>query len=326
MRNLVGLGLGLVFAAAAAACGTGGTTGNDTPDASSSGNPDAAPSADLAPPPAGQGFQLKSPEITLQPGEEQTYCWYTTVPLTAATGVKLWESRMTPGSHHLIVFMTQNAIKPDGTLEPNCGLSGGGGLNSLPIWSYSAQTEEQQAPMPDGVGMAINANQHLYVQMHYLNTSDQDLKVHVTINGWTFPAGTSFMKAQAFVSYNTQIDIPAGVGMKASATGTCSNVPKGVNFFALSTHSHRRSVETKVFDGSNQILDSTDWQHPTIKSYLTDAPTWKFYQFQNSLTYTCNYVNDLNQEVVQGDSAATNEMCMAVGYFFPADQPVFCFN
>lgn len=324
MRNLVGLGLGLVLAAAA--CGTGGTTGNDTPDAASSGNPDANPSADLAPPPAGQGFQLKSPEITIPAGSEHTYCWYTTVPLAQPAGVKLWESKMTPGSHHLIVFFTQTAQAPDGTLQDNCGLLGGGGIQSLPVWTYSAQTEDQQSPMPDGVGMAIGANQHLYVQMHYLNTTTEDIKVHVTINGWTFPQGAQFMQAEPFISFNTNISIPGGVGMKASASGTCNNVPKGVNFYAMSTHSHRRSVHTYVYDGTNEIVDSTDWQHPTIKNYLTDAPTWKFYQFNGSLTYKCDYINDLNQPVSTGDSAATDEMCMAVGYFFPATQPVWCLN
>jgi hypothetical protein len=321
MRNLVRLGIGLVLAAAA--CGTGGTTG-DTPDAAGS-NPDADPNADLTPPAAGEGFQLKSPEISIPAGAEHTYCWYTTVPLAAATGVKKWQSKMTPGSHHLIVFMTSSALKPDGTLIDGCGLTGGGGLSNFPVWSYSAQTADQEAPMPDGVGMVIGAQQHLYVQMHYLNTTDHELKVHVTINGYTYKPTDTFMKAAAFVTFNTQIHIPGGVGMKATAQAQCSNTPVGVNFFTMSTHSHRRSVHTYVYDGTTQIDDSTTWEHPTIESYLT-KPEWKFYKFKGQLSYRCDYVNDLAAAVNTGDSAATDEMCMAVGYFFPADQPVFCLN
>jgi hypothetical protein len=30
--------------------------------------------------------------------------------------------------------------------------------------------------------------------------------------------------------------------------------------------------------------------------------------------------------VTEGQSAATDEMCMAVGYFFPATAPKFCIN
>ena len=327
MRNLVGLGLGLALAAAAAACSTPNT--GDTPDAAGSNSADANPNGDLAPPPAGEGFQLRSPDIVIPKGEEHTYCWYTTVPLTADTGVKKWESRMTPGSHHLIVFMSSTAQKPDGTLIDGCGITGGGGgLGNFPVWSYSAQTPDQSAPMPDGVGMEITANQHLYVQMHYLNTTDHDETVHVTINGWTFKPTDTFMKAAAFVTFDTQIHIPGGVGMLGD-TGKvqCSNTPVGVNFFAMSTHAHRRSTETMVYDGTTMIDDSTDWEHPVIKNYQTDAPTWNFYQFKGQLSYQCKYRNDLAADVYTGDSAATDEMCMAVGYFFPASGgPVFCIN
>src|SRR5689334_13191080 len=133
MRNLVGLALGSLVLAAAAGCKTGGSPAgdDDSPDAAVAGNPDAAPGGDLAPPPAGEGFQLKSPELTIPAGGEKTYCWYTTAAVAADTGVKLWESKMTEGSHHLIVFMTQTALKPDGTMVEGCGLTGGGGIGGL---------------------------------------------------------------------------------------------------------------------------------------------------------------------------------------------------
>jgi len=323
MRKLVGLGIGLLMAAAAA-CGTGGTA--DSPDAAGSSSVDADPNADLAPPPADEGFQLKSPEITIPAGSEHTYCWYTTVPLSTATGIKKWESKMTKGSHHLIVFMTSSALAPDGTLVDNCGLTGGGGLGEFPVWSYSSQTPDQEAPMPPGVGMEINAQQHLYVQMHYLNTTNTDLKVHVTINGWTYKPTDTYMKAAAFVTFYTGINIPAGIGQTYDTQQiTCSNTPVGVKFFAMSTHSHRRSTETMVYDNGQQILDSTNWEHPVIKNFQTDAPTWNYYEFKGQLSYRCTYKNDLAKAVHTGDSADTDEMCMAVGYFFPADGgPVFC--
>jgi hypothetical protein len=38
----------------------------------------------------------------------------------------------------------------------------------------------------------------------------------------------------------------------------------------------------------------------------------------DSFTYSCSYVNTDNFVVNVGDTAATNEMCMAIGYYFPA--------
>jgi hypothetical protein len=335
MRNSVRLGLFTVAVAlSAAACGTGGTNGEDTPDASSS-NPDAAGGGDdLAPPPAGQGFQLKSPEITLQPGEESTYCWYTTVPLAAEAGVTKWESKMTPGSHHLIVYFTGTAQNTDNALTKSCNPLNGGGAIDPPVWTYSAQTIEQYAQMPQGIGMTVKAQQKAFIQMHYLNITDKVVKAHVVVNGWTFAAGTSYIPAAAFITYNTQIHIDANVAgqapKEADASGACA-VPAGVNFFAMSTHSHRRSMHTQVTDGAaTMVFESINWEHPGAKTW--DATP--FYAFKDKLNYACHYKNDLDQVVTEGPSAQTNEMCMAVGYFFcpagggcsPATKPVFCLN
>jgi hypothetical protein len=307
------------------ACG-GSTTSNGNPDAASA-SPDAAPGAELTPPPAGQGFQLVSPEITIKAGEEVTYCWYTTLPNTTVAGVKKWESRMTEGSHHLILYFTASADAADGTIAKDCSGLGGGGAN-LPVWTYSAQSVNNSATMPTGVGMTVAANQKAYIQMHYLNTTDADIKAHVAVNGWTIPEGTSYLPASAYVTYNTQIDILGGVGMTGHAEGSC-DVPAGVNFFTLSTHAHKRAVHTEVYDGTTSVFASDNWEHPGAASWDPN-----FHNFGSKLKYSCDYVNDSTAEVKTGNSAKTDEMCMAVGYFFcpaggscsPATKPVFCIN
>ncbi len=306
------------------ACGGGTSTSN--PDAPVSG-PDASTANDLPPPPAGQGFQLISPEITIAKGTEKTYCWYTTLPNAAMVGVKKWESRMTEGSHHLILYFTASAEQPDNTVTEDCGGIGGGGLN-VPVWTYSAQTADQEAQMPAGVGMTVAGSQHAYIQMHYLNTTDNDIKAHVTVNGWTIPEGTSYLPASAYVTYNTQINIPGGIGMTAAAEGSC-DVPAGVNFFTLSTHAHKRAVHTEVYDGTTSLFASDNWEHPGAVSWDPN-----FRAFGGKLKYHCDYVNDRAEAVGEGSSAEFNEMCMAVGYFFcpagggcaPATKPVFCLN
>jgi hypothetical protein len=89
----------------------------------------------------------------------------------------------------------------------------------------------------------------------------------------------------------------------------------------MSTHSHRFTTEDKVYDGTSMLVDTTDWNHPTITTW-NPAP---YYQFSSGmLTYTCSYSNSTSSAVQQGQSAQTNEMCMAVGYFFPATTPKIC--
>ena len=40
--------------------------------------------------------------------------------------------------------------------------------------------------------------------------------------------------------------------------------------------------------------------------------------------YECQYMNDLDQVVTAGPSADTNEMCMAITYYFPASAGGSC--
>jgi hypothetical protein len=65
-----------------------------------------------------------------------------------------------------------------------------------------------------------------------------------------------------------------------------------------------------------ELVRSIDWEVPQEKKWLTDP----FMTFQpgEKFHYSCDFENDLNQVVTAGPSAATNEMCMAITYYFPA--------
>jgi hypothetical protein len=287
-------------------------TDDDDDDDDVVGDPDAG-SSELAPPEQGKGFQIISPEVVLAPGDEKTFCFYTSVPLDQAVGVKRWESQMTPGSHHLIVyFVPDEGSFPEGEITENCGLAGTG------IWTYASQSPYLSQPLPDGIGMQVGARQKLYVQMHYLNAGTQELRAHVAVNGHTFDSGESYVPAAAYVTYDTRIRVePHAAGF---VEDDCA-VPDGLKFFTVSTHAHRFSTKTEVRDGDSMIFQSEDWEHPGTKDWADP-----FYQFQNSLHYRCEYQNDTDDPVVEGQSAVTNEMCMAVGYVFPSEQPVFCYD
>jgi hypothetical protein len=298
---------------ALAACGS---NNNGTVDASAGIDAavDAPASNDLPVPT--NGFQFKSTEATIGAGKEETWRYFTTFKGTAEVGVKRWQSRMTPGSHHLIMYFSNSPLGPDGTVQK--GSCTGNGAN-LPVWTYSAQNIENEALMPAGVGMTVPVGQNVCIEMHYLNATDQDLKVHVTVNGETYAPGTSYEKAAAYVTYNTQINLaPNSTG---SAQGSC-DVPAGAKFFALSTHVHKQGTLTQVHDAAAKIFEATDWEHPGVKDF--GEPFFSF--SSGKLNYRCEYNNTTNNTIRTGSSALTDEMCMAVGYFFPANKAVFCIN
>lgn len=324
------IGLSLVLATALAACGSdsggpgggddgGGDDGTTTPDG-----------GDITPPK--RGFQLTSPDIDIPGGTEITYCWYFRTPNTETMAIKRWQSHMTPGSHHVIMFLTGNKDEqPPGTVsDSNCG---GAGLSAT--WTYAAQTEEAdlQLPEDDGagkpLGQEIAASTGGYLQMHYLNAKDVPIKVHVTLNAEAHEANVEYTKTAAFVSYNSSISIPknAGIGGNPPKVETASCAPPANSkFWMMSTHAHRHATNTAVKDGTSMVFTSDDWEHPGAKQFA--APT--FYTFTNRVTYECTYkdTGDNGTYPIQaGPSAVTDEMCMASGYYFPAPNgPKFCLN
>lgn len=272
----------------------------------------------MLPPPA-RGFQVVSPEITIPSGTEITYCYYFRTPNTAAMPIKSWKSHMTTGSHHMILYFTSTLERPEGTISPdNCG-GGGGGLNA-PVWTYASQVVDQEFTLPsdDGTGLpiaqAVAAGQPAYIQMHYLNATDNPIKVHVELNANAYDEGVAVRGAAPFITYNTNINLGAAAGSTTTASGSCT-VSSTAKFFTMSTHVHKRGVHTYVKDGSTMVFESTDWEHPGDRNW-TAAPFFSF--ASGKLSYQCDYRNATGSPapITDGPSAATNEMCMAIGYFF----------
>ena len=314
--------LAFVLVTTLSACNGGETTGDDTvvePDAPGTVEPPA------------RGFQVVSKDITIMPGQEITYCYYFRTPNTETMAINKWKSVMTDGSHHMIMFTTGTTdLMPPGTVSAsNCGFGASNGANA-PSWTYSAQNvlNEIELPSDDGAGkplaQVIAPNTAAFFQMHYLNPSDQPIVVHVTLNADALPAATAFTQTAAYTTYNGAIRIPA-MSTGYTETKTCTT-PVGSKFWLMSTHAHKQAVKTTVKNGaaasSTIAFDSTDWEHPGATKWMA-AP---FYSFDNNqLTYSCTYNNPTNRIISSGDSAATDEMCMASGYYFPAAEPVFCY-
>ena len=306
-----------------AACGNDGTGGGG--GGGGGGDPDASV---IDPPPPTRGFQVISPDVTIMPGQEITYCYYFHTPNTDAMVIKRWSSTMTAGSHHMIMYTTASDAKPPGTID-TAGCGGFSGTN-LPSWTYATQTPTSELVLPtdDGAGMPLGqdvaAGTPAYFQMHYLNSGDMPIQAHVTLNADAYDVGAAYTKTAAYITYNSQISVgPGATGVVASQS---CNVPAGSKFWTVSTHAHKQAVKTEIKDGATSVFSSIDWEHPGSKMFATTP----FYTFASGkLTYECTYNNtgsNAGTTVVSGPSAQTNEMCMGTGYYFPAQKPLACLN
>jgi hypothetical protein len=326
MRILFRLVLAPTFIVLATACSHHGPGGGGLPDA-----PSALPA-----------FEITSADVSIAAGQEATYAFYFHTTNTTPVAVNKWASSMSPGSHHAIMYIFQSSTgtPPDGIdMHDSCGPQGGGGTN-IGVWTYATQMEQQEENLPadDGAGkpvaQLIQPNSAGCFQLHYLNSTDNAIMGHIDLKAFALPTGSAYTQTEAYVTYQYNISVgPGATGVTVSAS--CP-VPTGVKFWTMSTHSHKQSVATDVADASAPVFHATDWEHPGAQQWMT-AP---FYSFTSpNLTWSCTYNNNApppycdqtasgpcsnaDATVVQGTSARINEMCMAVGYFFPATAPKF---
>lgn len=310
----------LAFVLVATLAGCGGSSGNI-------GDPDASgPTADGGLEPPARGFQIVSPTVDIDPGADITYCYYFRTPNTSDLAIKKWASHMTPGGHHMIVYLTPGKLQDTGTLvtleNKNCGLANIGMVG--PVWTYSAQIPDYQTSLPadDGNGVpvaqVVKAGQLGFIQMHYQNATDAVIHAHVELNAYAYDDGVPVTQAEPFVTFDTQINLPAAPSPQLPTTGTVSgkcNVTSNLKFFVMTTYTHKQGVHTSVKDGAITVFDSTNWEHPGTQHW-DKSPYFSF--TSGKLTYQCEYLNPNSYQILYGDSATTQEMCMAIGYYFPA--------
>jgi hypothetical protein len=315
--------LATTFAACSSPPGPGsGQPIGDMPDSGAGPVADAPTSDGASPPPPGRGFRITSPDVPIYPGDEITFCYYFKTPNTSELAIKKWASHMTSGSHHLIVFFTPTMLQRPGTMTTkDCGFGTGG-----PVWMYAAQTPEAEAVMPlnDGAGkpvaQPVKAGQYGFVQIHFLNQTDSVIQSHIELDAFAHDEGVQFTPAGPFVTYNSKINIPPGtpnLPTQYTARGTCDfrSMAGPLKFFAMSTHTHKQSVRAFVTDGTAMVLDNASWDRPLIQTWNASP----FFSFSTTtLTYQCDYRNPNNRTIVTGNNADTDELCMVVGYYFPA--------
>jgi hypothetical protein len=309
------------------------------------------PGSDLPPPPVGDGYQIVTPDysannvnaakLVVPAGAEIFLCYYITLPNTEEFDVGAFQSWMSPGSsHHFILYQQPPANapsmfgppaapQPDGTVQ-TCAVGTG-------TWVYATSTPGAvvTSTMPAGVGLPFPAGQQLVLNMHFINPGSTPLYPKVRLN--IVRAKQVNYRASVIASFNRSIDIPgataSGPGTQ-TVGGTCT-IPAGSKVYSMSTHTHKHAIAasvhfitggvsseivhtgtTQTYPPMQQRGTGTDWEHPGVS--LWQGPEFLTFAAGDSFSYSCSYVNMATNQVTVGETASNNEMCMMVGYFFPA--------
>jgi hypothetical protein len=274
----------------------------------------------LAPPPAGEGIQFKM-TTKLEPGVEGEHCMFVKAP-AGEIYVQRDEVRYSKGSHHFLLYETSYDEIPtqrqDGTpMEPGAvfdcsdGATNGWKVTKLVGGSQNA-VGSSMLSFPDGVAMRVRAGAVLLMNAHYINATTDVLEPEVRINLWTIPKEEVQQEGDILFMYNPFIHI--GMASESRARMRCK-AHKDITIQNVQSHMHSRGTDYEaLLVGGETFYTSNTWENVPVKDFgeglKVKAGEW--------IDYSCTYQNNEMREVYQGPRS-TDEMCMLIGSFYPAD-------
>ena len=271
--------------------------------------------SELAPPPAGKGFQLLTEDISVPQGAEEQDCYFFKVrDLAAANGLdpsqpvhmhRVQIAQRT-GSHHMNIFRVKTVVKlgPDGGLVQK-GTDGVGECfksGNWADWPLIANSQKNGAvdwTFPDGVVNTLQPDEWLMLQTHWVNASTQKTPTtygKVRVNFWAIP--TADVKAEMGTLFATKQSIRVcRSNPQPSFEGSCQiHAPQPVHVIGANGHFHSRGKQFDMYswDGttastppdSARFYRSDSWDEPPM---LTSPGLDLTVPSGGGIWYSCSY-------------------------------------
>jgi len=285
-----------------------------------------APDPNAVPP--GTQYTLSIGPITVQPGEERTQCLVLPLGNPGPIHVNTIHNTLTPGSHHMIVYRSAETVEQTtpfdcqpftDTLDPSKG-------STLMV----TQKRDDVLTLPSGVGFALDANQMIRLELHYINPGAQPIQVTATTTLTTMDE-RQFQSAADFLFIGDP-DITLPPNAKTTLGPIFFQLPSeyaGVNFFAITGHEHQLGTDVKVAVASNAndpgtpVYDVPGWLWSEPTTVVANPP---FTVPQNGgFRFTCDWNNTTTNTVKFGESA-NDEMCFFWAYYYPSQGSRVCLH
>ena len=278
--------------------------------------------------PAGTTYALSFGPLTVQPGEEHTKCMVTRLGNTKALHVGAIHNVLSPGSHHMIVYRSNETVeqttpfdcKPfTDTLDPSKG-------STLVV----TQKHDDLLTLPDGVAFALEPNQMVRLEMHYINAGSAPLDVSAKATFVTMDEAR--FKDEADFLFIGDPDITLAPHTKGTVGPIFFALPSaydGVKFFAITGHEHQFGTNVSVAvaatsaDPGTPVYDVPGWQWNEPKTVVQDKPFT--IPSGGGFRFSCDWNNTSDNTVKFGESA-NDEMCFFWAYYYPAQGSRVCMH
>ncbi len=280
----------------------------------------------LAAPAAGTGIQLGVDSFAVAPTSERELFVYRALSNPGELFVTRIQSRMRPGSHHLLLYTFDDTRTsyPCNTRPPVNSVrdirNGDGSLNlvnMLPmachVFFAGAMTPDFDFRFPAGVALRLPPNATLDFNVHYVNRSPAPLPGQASANLYTVDKSQVTRVARTLNLANTSFSLPA---KQRSTVRTVFTMAARTTVLALTSHMHslgeRYEIRVRRANGTEtMVYENLDWEHPAFTTFETPL----LLEAGDALVSVVTWNNVTDKTVAFGLSA-NDEMNIIFGYAY----------
>jgi hypothetical protein len=271
-----------------------------------------------ASPSLGAPLRLSITVLGVPAGKEGTQCIRAHLGNDAPVRVGKIHNKLSESSHHFILSAVDDTSLTDTPLFDCPPFRAA--LTGAPL--TITQKSDDTVSMPDGVAYTLADNQLMHLELHYINLTNKT--EDITAETEIFPITNSAKDLQE-ASFLLVGDLDISIPPKSThSTGAVyQKLPQafeGVNFYALTGHTHRFGTNVQVGVTASETATVTplyapkqfNWSEPEVVrlSPTVTVPSG------GGFSYQCEWDNPTDKVVKYGESALT-EMCFFWAYYYP---------
>jgi hypothetical protein len=281
--------------------------------------------APLAPPAAGQGYQLHVDSFGVKANFERELFVYRPLGNPADIFVRRIQTAMRPLSHHFVLYSIDQTMAPGWPCTPQANVirdirNPDGSMNLLNmipmachVFIAGAMSPTLDYSFPTGVALQLPPSFSVDMNVHYVNRTSAEVPGEAYANLYTVPASQVTKVAHSLNMSNTSISLPAG---KQTTIEKTFLVSQTTTVFMLTSHMHQLGTrfQIKIVGGSRDgelVYESVDWEHPAQTSFATPIVLEKGQGLKSVITW-----NNTTSRTVTFGLQSTDEMGIIFGYYY----------
>ena len=280
----------------------------------------------LPAPAAGTGIQLSVDSFAVTPNLERELFVYRRLNNASDLYVTRIQSRMRPGSHHLLLYTFDESrttfpcnTRPAANVVRDLRNADGSPnlLNLLPmachVFFAGAMTPEFDYSFPPGVALRLPANAALDFNVHYVNRAPINIAGQAMANLYTADRAQVQTVARSLNLANTGFTLPA---RQRSTIRTQFTMSARTTVLGLTSHMHalgeRYEIRVRRANGTEtSVYVNTDWEHPAFTNFSTPIVL----EVGDALVSVVTY-NNVTDRAVGFGLLSTDEMNIIFGYAY----------